>query len=157
MNTITLDNSTYNDVATFARYNNISVAEAVKAGLKMLLEQFKVKNNPQRVRLQDRVEEIEALPENWDYNNAPAISKDACDFSRKVLASCDDALLSGLAIFPNTNGKVLMQWKTLRGDACLSILENEFAYDVNSCDGEVSGVLPFSQVHTFLDELKSIE
>ena len=114
-------------------------------------------NNSQRVRLQDRVEKIEALPENWDYNNAPAISKDACDFSRKVLASCDDTLLSGLAIFPNTNGKVLMQWKTLRGDACLSIFENEFAYDVNSSTGEASGVLPFSQIHTFLDELKCIE
>ena len=125
MNTITLDNSTYNDVAT-------------------------------RVRLEQRIGELEHLQANWDKDNAPRISPKACQFSREVLRETSDALLDGLAIFPNTNGKILMQWKTAHGDACLSILDDTFAYDVNYGKTEKSDVLPMSQLATFFDELKNI-
>lgn len=156
MNTITLDNSTYNDVEAYARLNNISVTEAIKNGIKILLSQFKARTVSARVRLEQRIDELEHLQANWDNENAPSISSKACQFSREVLRNTSDALLDGLAIFPNTNGKILMQWRTENGDACLSILDDAFAYDVNYGKSEKSGVLPKSQISVFLNELKNI-
>lgn len=157
MNTITLDNRTYNDVAAYARLNNISVAEAIKSGFKLLLAQFKAKTESVRARLEQRIDELEHLQVNWDNEDAPSISSKACQFSREVLHGTSDALLAGLAIFPNTNGKILMQWQTANGDACLSILDDTFAYDINYGNSEKSGVLPMSQISVFLNELKNIE
>ena len=42
MATITLDNSTYNDAALYAKLHNVSIADALKAGMKLLLENVKV-------------------------------------------------------------------------------------------------------------------
>ena len=39
---IVLDNSTYNDAALYAKLNNISIADALKAGMKFLMENFKM-------------------------------------------------------------------------------------------------------------------
>lgn len=39
---ITLDNSTYNDAALYAKLHNVSIADALKAGMKLLLENIKV-------------------------------------------------------------------------------------------------------------------
>ena len=46
MNTITIDSSTYNSIALYAKQNNISVSEAVVAGLNSFLEKFKAKLAP---------------------------------------------------------------------------------------------------------------
>ncbi len=45
MAAIVLDNSTYNDAALYAKLNNISIAEALKAGMRFLLENFKMHSN----------------------------------------------------------------------------------------------------------------
>lgn len=42
MMSIVLDNSTYNDAALYAKLNNISIADALKAGMKFLMENFKM-------------------------------------------------------------------------------------------------------------------
>lgn len=42
MATITLDNSTYNDAAMYAKLHNISIAEALKVGMKFLMENFRL-------------------------------------------------------------------------------------------------------------------
>ena len=39
---IVLDNSTYNNAALYAKLNNISIADALKAAMKFLMENFKV-------------------------------------------------------------------------------------------------------------------
>ena len=41
MNTITIDNNTYNSIVRYAKLNNISVSEAVVTGLNSFLEKFK--------------------------------------------------------------------------------------------------------------------
>ena len=46
MNTVTIDSSTYNSIALYAKQNNISVSEAVVAGLNSFLEKFKAKHAP---------------------------------------------------------------------------------------------------------------
>ena len=43
MNTITIDNNTYNSIVRYAQLNNISVSEAVVTGLNSFLEKFKEK------------------------------------------------------------------------------------------------------------------
>jgi hypothetical protein len=43
MNTITIDNNTYDSIARYAKLNNISVSEAVVTGLNSFLEKFKEK------------------------------------------------------------------------------------------------------------------
>ena len=43
MNTITIDNNTYNNIVRYAQLNNISVSEAVVTGLNTFLEKFKEK------------------------------------------------------------------------------------------------------------------
>jgi hypothetical protein len=40
MNTITLDNKTYKEMSDFARQNNYSISDVVKAGLNLLKAQF---------------------------------------------------------------------------------------------------------------------
>ena len=45
MNAVTLDKSTYNDMAAYARLNNISIAEAVNQGLHAFLKMFKTRNS----------------------------------------------------------------------------------------------------------------
>lgn len=42
MATITLDNATYNDAVLYAKLNNISIADALKAGMKFLMEKSKM-------------------------------------------------------------------------------------------------------------------
>ena len=43
MNTITIDNNTYNSIVRYAQQNNISVSEAVVTGLNSFWEKFKEK------------------------------------------------------------------------------------------------------------------
>ncbi len=154
---MTLDNKLYQAYETIAEENNISVADAMREGLRLLSLHFrKTAKSPTRRRLEGRVDELRSLPSNWDCAGAPAISRLACNETLGVLAACSDELLRGLAIFPNVNGYVLMQWKTPKGDACLSILADRMVYDV-SCGGEEKdGILPLSEIHEFLDILKNI-
>ena len=44
MNTITLDNSTYKDISLYAKHKGISVADALKAGARLLLDNFKAES-----------------------------------------------------------------------------------------------------------------
>ena len=109
-----------------------------------------------RQRLEKRILELRGLPANWDYEGSSSISSETCDYSQKVVSSCSESLLQGLAIFPNTNGYILMQWKTAKGDACLSILSDRIVYDVNYGETEKEGILPFSELPKFLEVLKNI-
>lgn len=155
--TLTLDNKLYQAYETIAEENNISVSDAMSEGLRLLrLHLREMGKSPTRKRLECRVEELRSLPYNWDCAGAPAISRMACNETSNVLAACSDEMLQGLAIFPNVNGNVLMQWKTPKGDACLSILADRMVYDV-SCGGEEKdGILPLSEIRLFLDILKNI-
>jgi len=44
MATIYLDNKTYNEAALYAKLNNISIADVLKAGIKALLGDMKIKS-----------------------------------------------------------------------------------------------------------------
>jgi hypothetical protein len=48
MNTITLDNKTYDAVVAYAKTNNVTVAEVVKAGINLLKAQFGKKDTSSR-------------------------------------------------------------------------------------------------------------
>lgn len=41
MATIYLDNTTYNEAALYAKLNNISISEAIKAGMKALMNNIR--------------------------------------------------------------------------------------------------------------------
>lgn len=59
---IALDNNTYNDAALYARLHNISVAEALKAGVKFLMESFKAQAkavSSERYYISPRVKALE--------------------------------------------------------------------------------------------------
>ena len=136
MATLVLDNTLYQGYATIAEQNNISVTDAMAEALRLLKQQLKKKPSLSlRQRLEKRILELRDLPANWDYAGSPSIS---------------------LAIFPNTNGYILMQWKTSKGDACLSILSNRIVYDVNYGETEKEGILPLSELPKFLEVLKNI-
>ena len=157
MATLVLDNTLYQGYAAIAEQNNISVSDAMAEALRLLKHHLMKKPSPSvRTRLENRILELRDLPANWDYAGSPAISPDACDYSQKVLSACNDSLLNGLAIFPNTNGCILMQWKTSKGDACLSILSDRIVYDVNYGETEKEGSLPLSDLPKFLEVLKNI-
>ena len=157
MATLVLDNTLYQGYATIAEQNNISVTDAMTEALRLLKQQLKKKPSLSlRQRLEKRILELRDLPANWDYAGSPSISSKACDYSQKVVSSCSEPLLQGLAIFPNTNGCILMQWKTSKGDACLSILSDRIVYDVNYGEIEKEGVLPLSELPIFLEVLKNI-
>ena len=157
MATLILDNTLYQGYATIAEQNNISVTDAMAEALRLLKQQLKKKPSLSlRQRLEKRILELRDLPANWDYAGSPSISSEACDYSQKVVSSCSEPLLQGLAIFPNTNGYILMQWKTSKGDACLSILSDRIVYDVNYGEIEKEGILPLSELSKFLEVLKNI-
>lgn len=152
-----LDNKTYQAYVSIAEQNNISVTDAFKEALLLLKQHFrKSPRSSVRQRLEERIGELRALSSNWDNAGSPAISASACDMAKKVVEACDDALLQGLAIFPNTNGYVLMQWKTRKGDACLSILGDRMVCYINYRDQEKEGVLALSEITGFINELKHI-
>ena len=157
MATLVLDNTLYQGYATIAEQNNISVTDAMAEALRLLKQQLKKKPSLSlRQRLEKRILELRDLPANWDYAGSPSISSEACDYSQKVVSSCSESLLQGLAIFTNTNGYILMQWKTSKGDACLSILSDRIVYDVNYGEIEKEGILQFSELPKFLEVLKNI-
>ncbi len=152
---LVLDNKTYQAYVNIAEQNNISVTDALKEALLLLKQHLRMSTKSSlRRRLEGRIGELRALSPNWDSAGSPAISSSACDIASKVLGACDDDLLQGLAIFPNTNGYVLMQWKTHKGDACLSILEDRMVYDIRYSDKEKEGVLSLSETMRFIKELK---
>lgn len=157
MATLTLDNKLYQAYETIAEQNNISVADAMKEALRLLRLHFKkTVKSATRKRLEARIEELRHLASNWDYAGAQAISPIVCSRTSEILAACDDKLLEGLAIFPNINGNILMQWKTLKGDVCLSILSDRIVYDVSYGEEEKGGSFSFSEVSTILAVLKNI-
>ena len=113
MATLVLDNTLYQGYATIAEQNNISVTDDMTEALRLLKQQLKKKPSLSlNQRLEKRILEFRDLPANWDYEGYPSISSEACDYSQKVVASCSESILQGLTIFPNTNGNILMQWKT---------------------------------------------
>ena len=152
-----LDNNTYQAYVNIAEQNNISVTDAIREALLLLKQHFRTSTKSSlRKHLEERIEELRSLSSNWDYLGSPAISASACDMAARVLAACEDTFLQGLAIFPNTNGYVLMQWRTNKGKACLSILGDRLVYDVNYGDKEKEGVLSLSDTSLFINELKHI-
>ena len=61
MNTITLDNATYKEMSDFARQNNVSAADVVKAGIHLLKAQFSRKDESASSRQYYISPEVKAL------------------------------------------------------------------------------------------------
>lgn len=59
MNTITIDNNTYNSIVRYAQQNNISVSEAVVTGLNSFLEKYGHENEMYNVGVE--LKEVECL------------------------------------------------------------------------------------------------
>ena len=59
MNTITIDNNTYNNIVRYAQLNNISVSEAVVTGLNTFLEKFEKVSTKDRYYISPDVKALE--------------------------------------------------------------------------------------------------
>ena len=152
---LVLDNKTYQAYVNIAEQNNISVTDAIREALLLLKQHFrKSTKSSLRKHLEERIEELRSLSSNWDYLGSPAISASACDMAARVLAACEDTFLQGLAIFPNSNGYVLMQWRTNKGEACLSILSDRLVYDIIYVGNEKSGILSLSDTDIFIKKIE---
>lgn len=73
MNAVTLDNRTYNDMAAYARLNNISISEAVNQGLQAFLKMFKTKSTEadqnQSTTLSPSPTAKSKFPENFQFHD----------------------------------------------------------------------------------------
>lgn len=109
-----------------------------------------------RVRLENRIKEIKALPAKWDSESACPISLRVCNTTSSILDKCNEKQILHLAIFPNRSGNIFMQWETDKGDACLAVTEDSLSYNV--CVGENAsyGKLPLHGEKDFLDKLNKI-
>ena len=142
---LVLDNKTYQAYVNIAEQNNISVTDAIREALLLLKQHFrKSTKSSLRKHLEERIEELRSLSSNWDYLGSPAISASACE----------DTFLQGLAIFPNSNGYVLMKWRTNKGEACLSILSDRLVYDIIYVGNEKSGILSLSDTDIFIKKIE---
>lgn len=78
--------------------------------------------------LSSRLEKIALLKEDWDGYNSPAISKRSLIHSKQIIKLFDKDTISGLTIWPNEYGGVLLRYcngdKTIFacdiGDECMS-------------------------------------
>ena len=77
MNTITIDNNTYNSIVRYAQQNNISVSEAVVTGLNSFLEKFKEKvSTKEKYYISPEVKALEVgMPSRF----VRRLQKRACD------------------------------------------------------------------------------
>ena len=155
MNTVTLNPSIYSEASRYALSHHVSLEDLVESCLKTVLFKQTFKSRL-RERLESKLQGIRALKENWDDNNAPEISTVACDMASSVLEECDDDLLNGLAIFPNTSGNIFMQWRTAKGRACLGISDVNLFYDVVSPDGKIVNTISVGEISVFMRDLKKI-
>lgn len=63
MATIYLDNTTYNEAALYAKLNNISISEAIKAGMKALMNNIKTNSQdatPEKYYISPKVKALES-------------------------------------------------------------------------------------------------
>lgn len=73
MNAVTLDNRTYNDMAAYAKLNNISIAEAVNQGLHAFLNMFKTRSDESKqahpATLSDNSELTSKFPKDFQFHD----------------------------------------------------------------------------------------
>lgn len=81
MNTITLDDSTYNDISSYAKRNGITIAEALKSSVQAFLANFKGEqktNAEQSYYISPKVKALEAsfkCPEDLSSNYREELSQ----------------------------------------------------------------------------------
>ena len=59
MNTVVIDNKTYNAIAAYAKHNNVSISEAVSAGMRVFLKNFKAPAKPMHYYISSAVKALE--------------------------------------------------------------------------------------------------
>ena len=155
MNTVTLNPTLYSEASRYALSHHVSLEDLVERCLKAVLFK-KIVKSPLRKRLETKLQSIRALNENWDHNDAPKISISVCDVASGVLEKCCDEQLNGLAIFPNINGNIFMQWRTAKGRACLGISDEKLFYDVVFSEGKIVNTTTVEEISVFMRDLKNI-
>ncbi len=89
MNTITLDNNTYQEVVHYAKMNNITVSDAIKSALDMLIAQCKTKATPKCQDEEYRISpKVKALETGIDYSKNLS-----ADYKQEVIESLSQKYL----------------------------------------------------------------
>lgn len=156
MNSIALDTNIYNRATVYAKRHKTSLAEIIESYLKSLISTEVRDKTETREKIEKKLEEIIALPANWDKEQAMPISPKVGKEALNVLNECQDYQLENLAIFPNRSGNIFMQWETKKGDACLAISTKGLSYNVSIGDQDLYGKLSYKDKNTFLNKLNQI-
>ena len=71
MNTVTLDNATYNEMYAYARLNNVSITDLLKTSWKGFMEYVKSKNRVQAAKLADQ-DFLDCFSGDWENEKSTA-------------------------------------------------------------------------------------
>lgn len=81
----------------------------------------------------NQIDELEALPEGWDGEDAERIPSAIAESARAFLRSYEGPSPS---IFPNVSGTLLLEWESPLGVAVLEIGLTRYSFYVNPQNGE---------------------
>lgn len=156
MISVALDTNIYNSATVYAKRHKTSLVEIIESYLQSLVNTETKEKTETRFQLEKKLNELIALPANWDQEQALPISQKVGNEVRSILNECQDYQLEHLAIFPNRSGNIFMQWETAKGDACLAISEKGLSYNINIGGEDVYGKLPYRDKSVFLNQLNQI-
>lgn len=156
MISVALDTNIYNSATVYAKRHKTSLVEIIESYLQSLVNTENKEKTETRFQLEKKLNELIALPANWDQEQALPISQKVGNEVRCILNECQDYQLEHLAIFPNRSGNIFMQWETTKGDACLAISEKGLSYNINIGNEDVYGKLPYCDKSIFLNQLNQI-
>lgn len=156
MISVTLDTNIYNRATTYAKRHKTSLVEIIESYLQNLVNTDTKEKTETRFRLEKRLNELMALPANWDQEQALPISQKVGNEVISILNECQDFQLDQLAIFPNRSGNIFLQWETAKGDACLAISKKGLSYNINIGNENEYGKLSYKEKSLFLNQLNKI-
>lgn len=100
MISVTLDTNIYNRATTYAKRHKTSLVEIIESYLQNLVNTETKEKTETRLRLEKRLNELMALPANWDQEQALPISQKVGNEVSSILNECQDFQLDQLARFP---------------------------------------------------------
>lgn len=152
MNTVTLDNALYDDIANIARWSNTSVNDIVRTGLQLVINQFKVKaksttsssvSSEKKVVLKE-IRALANLKTNWDGYGAVPVLKTVLNNAETIILNKVISVKYLDDLQPNSNGTLTLTWAHEENQLCLEIGVDKISYFA-----DIKGDTLYSQVEDF--------